>query len=68
MIWPPTKKCEQVLQTIINNILIRVWLSQSNYPTVAGSEQQSACDTILPLQGLEEEEVITIDKANLLVF
>lgn len=34
----------------------------------AGSKQRSAWGIILPLQGLEEEGVITIDKANLPVF
>ena len=67
-IWPPIKKCEQVFlcRQIINNILIKVWLSQSNYHMAAGSEQRSARGIIL--QGLEEEGVITIDEANLPVF
>lgn len=53
---------------IINNILIKVWLSQSNYHMAAGSEQWRAQGIILSLQGLEEDRVITIDKANLPVF
>lgn len=53
---------------IINNILIKVWLSQSNYHMAAGSEQWRPQGIILSLQGLEEDRVITIGEANLAVF
>lgn len=66
MPWPPIKACEQVFlcRQIINNILIKVWLNQSNYHMAAGSEQRRAWG-IIPLQGLEDEAVITIDEANI---
>jgi len=43
-------------------------LSQSYHHIAAVGEKQSAWGIILPLQGLEEGGVITIDKANHPVF
>jgi len=70
MTWFDLLLSEQVFlcRQIINNILIKVWLSQSYHHIAAVGEKQSAWGIILPLQGLEEGGVITIDKANHPVF